>query len=139
MGKYRATLNIPEAKRFAIAEFPDDDPRVIRMVLDGHLQPVDISDEARERIDRASTTPQASPSSVDAVKQALAAARERAAASSVDEVSTIQTAISSEPAEEVEPKVEDPKDPPSKRQPSKARTPQGRTTPRGGDKTQRGS
>lgn len=122
MGKYRATLNIPEAKRYAVAEFPDDDPRVIRMVLDGHLQPVDISDEARKRLDEASVAPDVSPSSVDAVKQALAAARERVAASSVEEASTLQTAISPEPTEEVQPKEQDLKEPASKRQPAKART-----------------
>lgn len=80
MGKYRATINMPEAKRFAVAEFPDDEPRVIRMVLDGHLVPVDVAPEVKARIEEVKANPPASANNADAVRAAMAKAREDEAA-----------------------------------------------------------
>ena len=76
MGKYRATINMPEAKRYAVAEFPDNEPRVIRMVLDGHLIPVDVAPEVTAQIEEAKIAPPVTTGGADAVRAALQKARD---------------------------------------------------------------
>lgn len=102
MGKYRATLNMPEAKRGQVAEFVDDEPRVIRMVRDGHLVPVDVSSEALARIEEAKTKPApVASNSVEAVRRALDERRRAAGISdaSASEVSTVvPVEVEAEPA-----------------------------------------
>jgi hypothetical protein len=107
MGKYRATLNMPGVKRFAIGEFDDDDPRVIPLVLEGHLQPMDISDEMQDKIAAARTAPRkVSPNSVDAVKNAMKAARERQeAAEAAEAADAPQTAEEAPEATEEAPEA----------------------------------
>jgi len=78
MGKYRATLNMSGCRYGQIAEFDDNDQNVIRMVLDGHLLPIEVSDETVSRISKARVTiAEPAPNSIEAVREALKAARER--------------------------------------------------------------
>lgn len=94
MGKYRATLNMPEAKRGQVAIFDDTEPRVIRMVCDGHLVPVDVSPEALARIEEAKNKPApVAIGSVEAVKRALEE-RRRAAGIGIGGATTeVSTAV----------------------------------------------
>jgi len=104
MGKYRATLNMPEAKRGKVAEFPDDSPRTAALVRDGHLVPVDVPAEAIKRFEEDRTQAKVpTENSIDAVKAALEESRRRAAEAAAEAKdapvaeAAVSTSITTEP------------------------------------------
>jgi hypothetical protein len=95
MGKYRATLNMPEAKCGQVAEFADDDPRVIRMVKNGYLVPVDVPKEVLKQINEKISSGFSEPNNpIEAVKRALQERREKAMRGSTA-VSTVGSSVTS--------------------------------------------
>lgn len=104
MGLYRATVNQPEARAGQTAWFDDYDRDIRKRVLHGHLIAVD--ETAKSAQAEVVTVGADDPKPVqEAIRDALKAARERAAAEEVP--SAVKTAVTApEAAVEEAPEVE---------------------------------
>lgn len=97
MGKYMATINMGGVKRYSTDEFDDSSLETQRLVAKGFLIPQDdVAKAAQTRIDIVEVSkPSAGP---EAIKAALAAARERASSNQAESPaeSSVSTATSVE-------------------------------------------
>jgi len=109
MGEYRATLNMPGLGINKVGTFEDDDDATRRLVMWGHLVPVD--DVALAAAKMHHEKPLAHPANDrDAIIAALKAARAKADEAGGAEVSQVSTAttVETEPGVEAEVEVEAP-------------------------------